>query len=258
MANKYGTAWTREELVLAFHAYCQIPFAKTKAANPEVAALARILGRTPSSVARKLGNFGAFDPVLAKKGISGLRHVSRADKAIWDEFYGNWDALVRQAEQIRGTLGPVSQDAAAATLETLRMPKGDTERVGTAKQRVYQDFFRRSVLAAYNSVCCVCQCDLLPILVASHIVPWAVDKKNRLNPENGLCLCLLHDGAFDSGLITVTETFVVRVGRQAKRSNSCFVRQTILDYDGKLIQRPRRFLPGVEFLGWHRSNVFQN
>lgn len=73
----------REELVLAFHAYCQIPFAKTKASNPDVINLANLLGRTPSSVARKLGNFGAFDPTLAQKGISGLKHVSKADKAIW-------------------------------------------------------------------------------------------------------------------------------------------------------------------------------
>ena len=56
--------------MLAFHTYCQIPFAKTKASNPDVISLAELLGRTPSSVARKLGNFGAFDPMLAEKGIS--------------------------------------------------------------------------------------------------------------------------------------------------------------------------------------------
>ena len=92
--GKYGTGWSRDELILALHAYCQIPFAKTKASNPDVINLANILGRTPSSVARKLGNFGAFDPMLAQKGISGLQHVGKSDKAIWSEFYGNWDALV--------------------------------------------------------------------------------------------------------------------------------------------------------------------
>lgn len=254
MTAKYGTEWSREELVLAFHAYCQIPFAKTKASNPDVVALANLLGRTPSSVARKLGNFGAFDPTLAQKGISGLTHVGKADKATWQEFYGNWDALVRESERIRRAIGASPEERSES--DNFRIPEGDTERRATTKQRVYQDFFRRSVLASYNTLCCVCECDLPPILVASHIVPWSMDTKNRLNPENGLCLCLLHDGAFDCGLLTITASLAVRVAREAKRSKSLFVRQAIVEFDGKPIQTPRRFLPRLEFLDWHFNNVF--
>lgn len=255
MTLKYGTDWTRDELVLAFHAYCQIPFAKTKASNPDVISLANILGRTPSSVARKLGNFGAFDPTLAQKGISGLRHVGKMDKAIWNEFYGNWDALLRETQRIRKALGATTPTAVSD--DSIRIPTGATERRGIAKQRVYQEFFRRSVLASYNSICCICQCDLLPILVASHIVPWAVDIKNRLNPENGFCLCLLHDGAFDRGVLTITNTLSVNVAREARRSKSDFVHQAIVIFDGKSIKKPRRFLPRPEFLEWHRNNVFK-
>jgi len=255
MTSKYGTDWIRNELVLAFHAYCQIPFAKTKASNPDVISLANLLGRTPSSVARKLGNFGAFDPTLAQKGISGLRHVGKMDKAIWDEFYGNWDALLRETQRIRKALG--ATPLTAVSDDIIRIPTGATERYGIAKQRVYQDFFRRSVLASYNSLCCICQCDLSPILVASHIVPWAVDTKNRLNPENGFCLCLLHDGAFDQGLLTITNALFVTVAREVRRSNSDFVHQTIVTFDGKSIKKPRRFLPHPEFLEWHRNNVFK-
>lgn len=251
--DKYGTEWSRDELILALHAYCQIPFAKTRASNPDVIALANLLGRTPGSAARKLGNLGAFDPTLAQKGISGLRHVAKTDRAIWEEFYGNWDALVRESQRIRKKLGA----STPKTPEIFRLPERATERRGITKQRVYQDFFRRSVLAGYDSVCCVCQCDLLQLLVASHIVPWSVDKKNRLNPENGFCFCLLHDGAFDSGLLTVTESFTIRVADEARRSNNIFVRQTILDFDGKMVQKPRRFVPKAEFLDWHRRNVFR-
>ncbi|MBN1627575.1 MAG: hypothetical protein JW944_13710, partial [Deltaproteobacteria bacterium] len=108
MANsiaKYGVEWSRDELILALYYYCQIPFAKTKANNPEVQKLAEIIKRSPSSVARKLGNFGAFDPVLAKKGITGLTHYSKADKSIWNEFTGNWDGLVKESKNILSTLG---------------------------------------------------------------------------------------------------------------------------------------------------------
>ena len=61
-----GKNWSREESILAFDLYCRTPFSKTKANNPDVISLAGILKRTPASVARKLGNFGAFDPELKK------------------------------------------------------------------------------------------------------------------------------------------------------------------------------------------------
>jgi putative restriction endonuclease len=58
-------------LILAFELYCRIPFQRTKATDPRVKKLAGVLGRTPASVARKPGNFGAFDPQLAARNISG-------------------------------------------------------------------------------------------------------------------------------------------------------------------------------------------
>jgi len=75
--SRYGTLWNREELVLAFELYCTIPFQKTKANNPAVQNLAILLHRTPASVARKLGNFGAFDPALQRIDIKGLTHTSK-------------------------------------------------------------------------------------------------------------------------------------------------------------------------------------
>ncbi len=239
-------------MILAFHAYCQIPFAKTKASNPDVIKVAQLLGRTPSAVARKLGNFGAFDPTLAAKGISGLKHVGKADQAIWNEFYGNWAGLIKESQRIRAALQPFFPEPEIA----VPIPKGETERHHISKQRVYQDFFRQSVLASYDSACCVCQCDLLPLLVASHIVPWAIDKQNRLNPENGLCLCLLHDGAFDRGLISISEDLAILVSKKATLSKSVFVHRSIVQFGSRRINSPRRFQPRSEFLCWHKDNVF--
>src|ERR1700733_12029819 len=99
--SRDGKDWTREEAILAFDLYCRIPFKKTKSNNPEVIALAQVLQRTPASVARKLGNFGAFDPELAKQDISGLTHTSKLDKTIWHEFNSDWGSLVVEADRIR-------------------------------------------------------------------------------------------------------------------------------------------------------------
>jgi putative restriction endonuclease len=66
--------------------------------------MATLLGRTPSSVARKLGNFGSFDPKLAEQGISGLVNSSKLDREIWDAFQNDWETLVVEADGVRSRL----------------------------------------------------------------------------------------------------------------------------------------------------------
>jgi putative restriction endonuclease len=50
---------------------------------------------------------------------------------------------------------------------------------------VKQYFFRQMVLASYAYRCCITGLAIPELLNASHIVPWAADPKNRLNPRNG-------------------------------------------------------------------------
>ena len=71
------------------------------------------------------------------------------------------------------------------------------------KTRVNQSLFRKVVLATYNNKCCITGLAQPELLIASHIIPWSVNEKERLNPSNGICLNALHDKAFDSGLIAI-------------------------------------------------------
>src|SRR5262245_25575074 len=93
-------SWTREELIVAFNLYCKLPYGRMHQRNPLVIAVAAALGRTPGAVAMKLVNFAAFDPAHQKRGVSGLKNASQADRAIWDEFNGNWEDLAAESERI--------------------------------------------------------------------------------------------------------------------------------------------------------------
>ena len=53
--------WTRDELIIAFNLYCQVPFGQIDHRNPAVLALANVLGRTPGALAWKLTNFARLD-----------------------------------------------------------------------------------------------------------------------------------------------------------------------------------------------------
>jgi predicted restriction endonuclease len=258
--SKYGSLWSREELILAFYLYCQIPFAKTKANNPEIIKLAKTIGRTPSSVARKLGNFGAFDPRLAKEGITGLTHYSKADREIWLEFNYDWDKLVLESSKLLSANGAEDLLPQVADIDelsySLASDTATTERKTTVTTRLRQGFFRRAVLSSYNYSCCVCGIDLPELLIASHIIPWSVRTDTRVDPQNGLALCAIHDKAFDNGFITINSSYEILVSLVVMHSKSEFTQTVIKNFEGKKIILPIRFAPRVEYLEWHTKNLF--
>ena len=249
---RYGVAWSREELVLAFELYCRIPFQKTKTSNPEVQELAKLLGRTPASVARKLGNFGAFDPELRKAKISGLTHTSKLDREIWEEFNRNWNGLVWEVSQLRQSREEERKDR-----QILVQPTGASEKMRMTKQRVHQAFFRAAILSSYEETCCITGLRIPECLIASHIVPWGEDEKYRTDPTNGLCLSSTFDRLFDPGLITINDNFDVCVATSLLQTKIQSTQELICSYNSRRIIRPRRFIPSAERLQWHRVNVFR-
>lgn len=254
--QKYGELWTREELILAFDLYCRIPFKTTKANNPEVIKLARLLGRSPASVARKLGNFGSFDPELQRQQIKGLTHAGKLDAEIWDEFNSDWNRLVLEANRLRVDFGAkVSLDHGLDT--EISVPHGASEKETIRKTRVHQAFFRDVILSSYEETCCITGLRIPECLVASHIVPWSVSEQHRTDPRNGLCLSATFDRLFDRGLITVGEALQVVISARLRKSDDKRTHDIICKYHGSPIVRPQRFLPLPAYLEWHRKSVFQ-
>jgi len=250
--------WSREELIIAFNLYCKIPFGKIHIRNPEIIALAKILGRTPSAVSWKLANFASLDPSLKDRNIAGASHGSKLDAEIWGEFNNDWEKLGFESERLLAEkTGEKIEEI--TNIEIVDLPKAGKERESVVKVRVNQSFFRKTVLAAYDFKCCITGLGIPELLNASHIVPWSKDEINRVNPRNGLCLNAFHDRAFDRGLLTITTGFVVRVSPTIKNlSGDKAVSDLLMQFDGKPIRLPDRFLPPPEFLRFHNENVFRN
>jgi len=189
---------------------------------------------------------------LQSRRIQGASHGSKAEEDIWDEFNGNWEALAFESERLlaKATGRDISQ-----LVESL--PEGrSAER--TVFVRVNQSFFRSAVLAAYDLKCCITGLAVPELLTASHIIPWAVDEKNRTNPRNGLCLNATHDRAFDCGLLTVTPDYHVRLSPILKpRSKDPALAAFLLRYEKRKIALPERFRPEPAFLEYHNRKVFR-
>jgi putative restriction endonuclease len=250
--------WTREELILAINLYCKLPFGKIHKGNVEIVRLAQLIGRTSSSVALKLVNFASLDPSLQERGIKGAQNTSKLDKTIWNEFYQNWDKLPYESEQLRAQFENSTTEAINNIhIDEVDSPKEGRGREQLVKLRVNQSFFRNTVLAAYNSTCCITGLQTPSLLVAGHIKPWSLDENNRLNPRNGLLINALHDKAFETGLLTITPDYKIRISsaiRKQKKDPS--VPAYFLKYDGKDMILPTRFLPEKDFLTYHNQERF--
>lgn len=249
--------WTKEQLKLAFHLYCQLPFGRLHSRNPAIIELAKLIGRTPGALAMKLVNFASLDPAILASGRKGLGNASDGDRQVWDEFHDDWERLAVETQRLLGELrGVVEPEAESDRAIDLDDYTGET-RAALVETRVKQDFFRRAVLSSYGGRCCMSGVAEPRLLMASHIVPWSVDRANRLNPRNGLCLSALHDRAYDRGLITVMPDLVVRVSDALRASaDNEMVAAALLTLAGRAIDAPERFMPDREFLGWHAHNRF--
>lgn len=255
--------WTREEVLIALNLYCQLPFGKLHHRNPQIIELARRLGRTSSSLAMKLSNLASLDPAITATGRKGLLGASALDKSIWDEFQKNPDVIGYESQRLMDELASQSEELIALTsaTETMNIPAMDSGITTTATAivtvRVKQSFFRKAVLSSYENCCCMSGIRHPYLLIASHIVPWAKDVHNRLNPTNGLCLSALHDKAFDRGLLTVLPDFTIRVASELKQDKSnLLMNDYLLGLEGKSISMPNKFAPDKLFLSRHNEEVF--
>ena len=237
-------------MLVAFSLYCRLPFGRLHHRNPEIIEFARAIGRTPSALAMKLGNIASLDPAITTTGRHGLSRASAKDREMWAEMQGDWEAF---AIETRRAVEAVQPNAPQPTA-----PAGlGEERLATTRVRIGQRFFRDALLSAYRGRCCITSLATPALLTASHIVPWHVDRPNRVNPRNGLLLSALHDRAFDSGLITIAEDLTVRVWSGLANETDRFLAETIGAFDGRRIEQAEKFQPEQEFLDYHRQMVFR-
>ncbi|MDH4450842.1 MAG: HNH endonuclease [Rhodoferax sp.] len=249
--------WTREQVLAGLHIYLQLNYGQLHARNAQIKALAGWIGRTANSVALKLGNLASLDPAVLATGRKGMMGASKIDKAVWKALLSNWDATVLEAASVYKSLA-VGHGVEVAEAEALDLALPPAElgrtRAATVQVRVNQARFRTSVLVGYNSTCCISGLQNESLLIASHIVPWSEDTRNRLNPQNGLCLSALHDRAYDQGLITVLPDYTVRVSPKLKaKTADAYLQDALLRFDKAPIRMPSRLAPAPEFLSWHAT-----
>jgi hypothetical protein len=137
---------------------------------------------------------------------------------------------------------------------TTRNPPSGTEAVREVVQRVGQDIFRRTLIDYWGGQCAVTGLNVVELLRASHIKPWADCETDaeRLDVFNGLLLAPHLDALFDKGLVTFSDEGQLLCSAQLSE------RQWALLGIDRLAMRVDSLADGHRaYLRWHRSEVFR-
>lgn len=207
-----------------------------------------------------------FQVYLHPQDLENFKWSWKRRGRTWEHFFHQYGmnkitkvdflGLLRLSEGLRDD---DEYDPEAATEATQNMQKGIysvNDREGVRKMRSKQAAFSNKVKTNYRNRCAVCSLSTKQFLVGSHIIPWSDRKDTRLDPANGVCLCSLHDKAFDEGFITIDNRYQVVV---TKRIVGDPVLIDLLDKcDGKKILLPKQAPPGQEYLEYHQREVFES
>lgn len=109
----------------------------------------------------------------------------------------------------------------------------------TVKVRLHQHRFRELVVSAYRQRCAVCRLAHRGLLDAAHILP---DHDERGKPEvpNGLSLCKIHHGAYDTEILGVDPDYRVHIrGDVLEERDGPMLLHGLQELHGALITLPR-------------------
>lgn len=137
-----------------------------------------------------------------------------------------------------------------ATIQHL--PKA-TEAERLVVQRVGQQLFRNALLDYWQGRCCVTGLDVVPLLRASHIKPWAkcASDQERLDVFNGLLLAPHLDALFDGGWISFSDQGDLLISRQL---NAKAHKQLGIELSWSI---PNLTVTHLSYLAHHRAHEFR-
>ncbi len=156
-------------------------------------------------------------------------------------------------------LSELDAELTAIIFGSASVPENATQvatKSGLAKlqTRIGQKAFSDAVRENYAHRCCFPQCTVSDrsFLIGAHIVRWSDSPEMRGNVANGLCFCLMHDKAFETGLFVLDQGLHVIPTALAKVS--LWAQPNILPFENQHI-RTGAVRPSLTCLHLHWERV---
>ncbi len=126
----------------------------------------------------------------------------------------------------------------------------ETEKQALIKVRLGHSKLKELILKNKHE-CDICGLNHSKLLIASHIKPWAKsNNEEKLDSENILLLCPMHDALFDKGLISFDKNGKILISKEIDNNNKALVN---INEDSCINITSEK---QAEYLRWHRDNIF--
>lgn len=122
--------------------------------------------------------------------------------------------------------------------------------------RLGQSRFRKGVLKNFGNKCALSEISELPLLTASHIVPWSHKKDFRGDISNGICLYIEYDALFDKGFISLTDNLEIIIPSDTSKFSN-HLKEKLQSINGKQLRPPLNKAINKKYLDYHRANIFK-
>ena len=204
-----GRDWNREESIAGLWAYDQtVGESISKSPGHIVANTALVIGRAVTGVYNKVMNFRSLDPRDQRTGLPGSGGM---DRGVWTEFYDVLIGAIRSDsldDEFRKLWHPPAASAADSLARPVYVEFGEAPNDNPGELRAFmrvlrrgQPAFRRNLVQAYGSRCCISGWGPEAVLEAAHIQEHAKSGLNALS--NGLLLRSDLHVLFDEGLLRI-------------------------------------------------------
>lgn len=178
--------------------------------------------------------------------------------ALWPTCFtgiSGFEVLYAAMQRIAMLARALGEGALRDFSEIVKRPPNATEAVREVIQRVGQDIFRRRLIQFWGGKCAVTGLDMVELLRASHIKPWAKCQtdEERLDVFNGLLLTPHLDALFDKGLVTFSDEGVMYRSPQLSETQIETLGLNVGDFRPLALSEAHR-----QYLAWHRAHVFRS
>lgn len=145
----------------------------------------------------------------------------------------------------------IKDNANKRIIEEIENPENkEAEKQALIKIRLGHSKLRERVLESKKE-CDICGLNHPKLLVASHIKAWAQsDNEEKLDEENILLLCSMHDALFDKGLISFDDNGKILISSSLSENNQALANVNE-DSSINIVSEKQK-----EYLKWHRENIF--
>ena len=118
--------------------------------------------------------------------------------------------------------------------EVQEIVKRYNERI--VKTRYHQPLFRARVIHAYAEHCAVCRLPFTELLEAAHIRPDSEGGSAKIS--NGMSLCKIHHGAYDSNIIGISPDYQIHVKESVLETfDGPTLQHAIKEMDGEMLKQ---------------------